>query len=333
MKKVLILIFICLSIYLFGWEIDTSAEIFYDSNILNLSEDSLDEFKNNVNNEKYDIETSDDLITAFRLHVEKQNYLTGHTQNHRVLMKYNKYWQNPLKNNYYLGYEIQQFFSKKVNLKVAYYHFADIYLNNYTSNTENSDAYHHFTYDKNVWQAELFYKFAQHFSAEYKFQYSQLFHNKYFTDYDAEVWENGAEVRYYLPQKLRLRLAYNYKISEQEQLKLDYEDKVDPSYEADVYFLGIRIPLHYRDAYFYNRTTYEARFYSSKLEEDQYHIGRQDKKWKHESVVSFDLNKTIRAKFFYEVTRRYTDSYFDFVENDKQYESYEIGLSLTTTFQ
>ncbi len=106
MKKLLILIFTCLPILLFGWEIDTSAEIIYDSNILNLSEDSLDEFKDNLKNEKYDIETSDDLITAFRLEVKNQNYLTGHTQNHRVLMKYNKYWQNSLKNNYYLGYEI-----------------------------------------------------------------------------------------------------------------------------------------------------------------------------------------------------------------------------------
>jgi hypothetical protein len=247
-------------------------------------------------------------------------------------MKYNKYWQNSLKNNYYLGYEIQQFFSKKINLKAAYYYFADIYLNNYTSNTETSGVYRRFTYDKNVWQAELFYKFAQHFSAEYKFQFSQLFHNKYFTDYDAEIWENRVELRYYLPQKLRLRFAYNYKISEQQQLKTEYEEKVDPSYEADIYFLGIRIPLHYRGAYFYNRTTYETRFYGSKLVNDEYHLGRQDKKWKYESLVSFDLTKTIRAKFFYEITRRYTDSYFDYVENDKQYESYEVGFSLSTSF-
>ncbi|HCX72095.1 MAG TPA: hypothetical protein DHM37_00065, partial [Candidatus Cloacimonas sp.] len=117
-----------------------------------------------------------------------------------------------------------------------------------------------------------------------------------------------------------------------QQLKTEYEEKVDPSYEADIYFLGIRIPLHYRGAYFYNRTTYETRFYGSKLVNDEYHLGRQDKKWKYESLVSFDLTKTIRAKFFYEITRRYTDSYFDYVENDKQYESYEVGFSLSTSF-
>ncbi|MDY6916006.1 MAG: hypothetical protein SVM86_06810, partial [Candidatus Cloacimonadota bacterium] len=173
----------------------------------------------------------------------------------------------------------------------------------------------------------------KNFSAKYRVDYSQLYHNKYFTDYDAKELGNRMEVRYYLSQKVRIIFSYNYTISEQIGDNEDFIKKIDASYESDTYYLSIRLPLHYRDIYFYNNTEFENRYYSSKFVEDTFHIGRNDKFWTHEVNLTLDITKRIRGKFFYEIKRRFTDSYYEYVEDEKNYQTYKIGIGFSTNFK
>ena len=125
MKKYQILIIFLIMIYLLPAEISfikrIEIENYYDDNILKLSDSTLEVFESGTNSDKFRLQSSDDMISSFKLDLGiKHLFAMGHTQINRIVVKYNKYWNNDFKDDYYLRLSLQQFLNRKMNLKENY---------------------------------------------------------------------------------------------------------------------------------------------------------------------------------------------------------------------
>ncbi|MCK4312966.1 MAG: hypothetical protein KAW88_09560, partial [Candidatus Cloacimonetes bacterium] len=253
----------------------------YNSNVLKLSSDDISKFKDGENPDKFKIDTIDDLITSARCEFGvKHRFLTGHTQIDKIVLKYNKFWSNEIKDDGYIGFEVKQFFSKRLNVALNYFYYPRIYLNQYKSVLDNESKYRDFTYSKNVYNARIFWKVKTKIHLNYRFEFSQLYYNKYFTEYDADNIESVIGLNFNTADWVKLGIRYSYKISD-----ADAEDAFenpetvnvikDVSYESDIYYCSFTFPeiliLFSKPVNFSSNFRLENRFYQSREIGDDYH--------------------------------------------------------------
>ncbi|MCK4695419.1 MAG: hypothetical protein KAT74_06640 [Candidatus Cloacimonetes bacterium] len=344
MKKIaLILLLFLTSTFLFAGNISFFSRIdfknYYDSNILKLSSVTLSEFEDSTNPDKFKIETSDDFVTSAKIDFGLKYHFLGHTQIDKIVLKYNKYWKNNVKDNGYLRIGIKQFFSKEINLSLNYYLYPEIYSNRYKSVLD--DDYHDYTYSKNVYNINFNWKFYSDWVLDYKFEFSQLYYNKYFTEYDAGNFASSISLGTNISGFFNLIFKYSYKVS-----NADAEDAFDnpetisqikdASYESNIYNISFSFPelivISDKKIGFYSDFSLEKRFYQSEEPGDDYHLGRDDCIMKFLSHFTYPFSEDFRLRIFYEYETRNTDSPFNYVEDDKEYSLYKSGVSLIVSF-
>lgn len=314
------------------------VETAYDNNILKLSSNDLVRFKNGYDPEKFSIKTSDDLITSAKVRLDLKHYkIAGHTQINRIALKYNKYWQNDFLDYLYLQFSLKQYLSKKFNFELDYYFYPRMFVNKYDSVLDDATHYRDFSYSKNSYIGKINYSYSYKFQINYKFEYSQLFYNKYFTEYDADNILNEIEIGVFPLDKLRIFTAYSYKISQANAANafddLQYVSQVkDASYKADMFALSADFPklvVIYAKLLDLNlKGKYERYFYQTDDQLDIYHYGRYDKVITLSSKLGFDLKKNVSLDLFYQYRFRNTSSPFLQVETDKTYNVSETGLAI-----
>ena len=315
---------------------------FYHSNILKYSQDDITEFKNNTNLAKYRIDTLDDFVTSVKIDFRlKQNFLTGHTQIYKFVYKFDKHNKNYIKDNDYVGFGLKQYLSRKLNFSLNYYFYPEIYIRQYQSVIDEENLYREFSYAKNVYTSFLNWKILPLLDLDYKFEFSQLFYNEYFTEYDAKNMENRFGLGLDITKNLEFSARYSYKTS-----NADAEDAFleperieiikDASYEANIYFgklsftkylLLFKYNLDFSSSY-----KLEQRYFQSDNPEDSYHYGRDDELIRLNNNLKITFSKKFSTKIFYNFEKRITDSFFDFVIADKEYSFYEVGSSLRFRF-
>lgn len=343
MKKnyflLLILIFCsCLYSQPFLYFSKIEVENTYNSNVLKLSSNDIATFKDGENPEKFKIDTIDDFITSARCEFGvKHSFFTGHTQINKIVIKYNKFWSNEIKDDGYLSFGIKQFFSKKMNIALNYFYYPEIYVNQYKSVLDNESEYRDFTYSKNVYNTRIFWKVKPKIHLNYRFEFSQLYYNKYFTEYDANNIENIFGLNFNPADWVKLGIMYSYRISNTDAEEAFENPETidvikDASYESDIYYCSVTFPeiliLFSKTVNFSSNFRLENRFYQSREIGDDYHFGREDIKWYIKTNLSCDLLKKYSIKFFYKYEDRETKSPFEEVETEKSYNFYEYGLSI-----
>jgi hypothetical protein len=341
MKKLLPVLFIFLGYALLMAKpldlfVDLTIESTYNSNILKLSDTDISRFKNENDTEKFKIDTLDDLvISAKAVTGIKHRKFFGHTQITKITLKYDKYINNEMKDEIMIGFGLRQFFSRKVNLYLGYFYYPQIYVNRYRGVLD--DAYHDFTYAKNVYTGKLTWKFYPKININYKFEFSQIYYDKCFTEYDADNLEHTLGFTYSASSKVRIGARYSYKIStadgEDAFENLTEIDVIkDASYEANIYNLSFTFPM----IFFINKLPldfstsirFEQRYFQSENAGDEYHLGRNDETWQVKGDLEYPLSDKWKLNGFTRFEKRVTDSpYFD-VETEKEYDLYEMGLSI-----
>jgi hypothetical protein len=320
---------------------DTELETTYTNNVLKLSQHDLDRFDAG-NESKFKLETSDDLIFSQKLEIGlKHHFLARHTQINKIVFKFNKHVQNDFLNDGYLGINIKQFLSKKINFQLSYYYYPEIYVNRYKSVLENNGNYRDFTYSKNDYNASLNWKVLDLVELTYRFSFSQLFYNKYFTEYDTQNFDNKLTAEILPKGKIRAVLAYEYKISNADG-KDAFDDPTavevikDASYDANRYSLGCVIPKLYKLGkhylYFQVGMDYEERYFQNDNENDDYHYKRDDFTFSVDSSVSYKVTKKVGLKLAGNYEERNTHSPFSSVKRDKSYDLFEVGLRVSYEF-
>ena len=214
MKKLFYLIMVLfISTIMHSKEISFFGKIdvknYYCNNILKLSSHDISRFKDGNETDKFKIDTVDVFITSAKCGLGiRHKAVAGHTQIDQLEIKFNKYWNNDIKNDGNISFSIKQFFSRKLNITIGYSYYPEIYLNRYESVLDEEAIYRDFTYLKNVYSGRIFWNFHPIMNLKYKLIFSQLFYNKYFTEYDADNIENlvGLDIK---PDNIvRINLIY-----------------------------------------------------------------------------------------------------------------------------
>jgi len=315
-----------------------TLETKYNSNILNLSLSDLDRFESGNEPDKFSLETSDDLITSAKVELNlKHRLMAGHTQINRIAVKYNKFLKNNFEDNYYIEIALKQYLSKKLNFGIFYYYHPEIYVNRYDSVLDPENIFRDFTYSKNNYIGKVNYKLNAKYQFEYRFGFSQLFYNEYFTEYDANNFENGLGIIITPVNWIRINSGYTYKISNARAGDAFSDPQQvtiikDASYKADLFDLSVIFPkvisLCSNPVDLGLSAKYEHYYFQAENELDEYHYGREDKVVTFNSDAKYKVTDNISLKYFYKYKFRDTGSPYTNVEVDKEYNLYETGLSI-----
>lgn len=346
-----LIIFICISTYSFAFADEFSLNnkiefaTYYNSNILKLSSENINEFKGNLKPERYHIKSVDDIVTSFRCELAFKHYLAfGHTQIDKIIFKYSKYWKNDIKDVKFVGAEVIQYFSKYFDISAKYFYFPYIYINHYYSLLDNENVYRKFSYSKNVYRSGMNIKFIDLIHFEYQFEYSQNYYNKYFGEYNSDDFKNTVAVTIFPYKNLRLKFRYSYKQSLAQADKA-YNDITgvneirDPSYESDIYYGSITIPIRSldfaKDLRLFTSLEFENRFFQSQYSQtiDPYHSGRKDNIFSFETSLIYPIFYIFDLKGFYIYeTRNVSAPAGNFVSDEKEYSVKKIGCSFKIRF-
>ncbi len=339
MKKILIclvLIFVSASIWSseFSFSSRITAENYYNSNILKLSESDISAFKNSENLDKFEIKSIDDFITSVKWYFNLKSRFLNHTQIFKFLLSQNRYWNNSIKNSGYIKIGLKQYFSKRINLSLNYFYHPGIYVNQYRSLLEDEDIYRKYSYKKNVYETIFDWEIHPKIKVNYRFGYSQLFYNKYFIYNDSDNFESIFRASFFPLEHLKLSLQYSYKTSEAkpEEVFEEYgiNETSDASYESNKYFFSFSFPVEiFSESFdFYTGFRFEEKFYQSLEIEDSYHVNRNEDIFTINFSLKLPVSESIDFKTYYNFVNRDTSSPFSFVEKEKEYSFYEAGISL-----
>ena len=317
---------------------DLSLRSTYSNNILKLSEYDLDKFDEGDDSGKFKLETTDDLIISPKLEIGWKNYfLAGHTQIIKFSFNYDKYLQNEIKDGLVLGLNLKQFLNKKMNFTIGYLYSPDIFVNRYKSVLGDESIYRDFTYSKNYYYGRFHYKLLPKVLASYRLGISQLYYNKYFTEYDATGWQHLFTIRLIPAKFIRCILDYEFKVSTsqaEDSFDFPYEISVikDGSYEANIYTAKLEFPkitqLMGKDISGQVGIEYEQRYFQSEYELDEYHFARDDYIFSLKSSLEYSLTKKMALQLTGSYEERNTDSPFSVVERDKSYKLIEAGINI-----
>jgi len=322
--------------------VETELETNYTNNVLKLSDHDLDRFDTGNETRKFHIETSDDLIISQKLEFGMKHYLiANHTQIDKIILKFNKHFQNDILDDGYFGLNIKQFINRKINFQLSYFYYPEIYVNRYKSVLENGSNYRDFSYSKNNYNAKLNWKATNLLELSYRLSFSQLFYNKYFTEYDADNIGSKFTAEISPQGKIRTVLTYEYKISNADG-EAAFADPAsvdvikDASYEANLYSVNYVIPKFYkiRENYFYFQVgmDYEQRYFGSDEDADEYHFDREDYMFSLDSSLSYKISSKVGLKLSAKYEERNTRSPFSNVKRDKGYDLIEAGLRIGYKF-
>ncbi len=330
MKKYLlffVILIFTLSLYSVSTTVSFNIKSYYDSNIINLSDDSRDNFIDSYNSEKYRIGSLDDWITSFNVGLAfKHRYFFNHTQKIKLRFTSDNYYYNSVKSNVKMAFSIKQYLSKRVNFGMAYSYYPKIYLRRYKSEFDTSNEYHDFTYAKNIYS--IFSNVLPIKYLEFKFgiNYSQLYYNEYFTEYDTNDTEFFGLLKTHCKDFITLQLSYGYKTSR--QINSDNDDAIkDPSADYNIYrvMLIIGVTDKLKDEF---SVKYEEKYFNTKNPDDLYHCNRKDYKTIIKNSLTYKLSDKYLLKLFGEYERRNTISNVQTVVDDKSYHTFKMGLNI-----
>lgn len=310
---------------------------YYHDNILKLSDNDLDDFENGKRTDKFgDLNSSDDFISDLNLDLGFKYYILGHTQRAELNFGYEKYYNNSIKDTYYLGFSVRQYFFKGTYAEASYRYTPEIFVNRYTP-VVGSDEYEDFDYEKNSYNIKLNYSFNQIDTDLYvKGDYDQLYYNKYFTEYDAENTSIEFGFDNNSLKFVNFGFGYRFKKSEADGEKA-YEDITptpqikDASYESNLYKVDIGLPLK-KSTKIPITVTFsfdiENRYFQSLVQEDTYHIGREETITTFRTNTYYYLTKDIRLSGFFKTEKRDVESPFKEVVEAKEYSYNSVGIGI-----
>ncbi|MCF7911189.1 MAG: hypothetical protein K9M99_01570 [Candidatus Cloacimonetes bacterium] len=303
----------------------------YDSNVVLLSGDDQDEFLNNDNPEKYLISALDDMIMNMTYSFKLKNYFfNGHTQIDELRLSFDKYLENSVKDTGYLSFGIRQYFNRKLDLSFKYYYYPQIYVRQYHSVID--DEYHKFEYSKNYYTADLKWDMHKNLTFRYGLQYSQLFFNKWFTEYDAGIITSNIYMNWQPVSRFELLCRYGWRLSDADAEEAFAEPELidvikDASYQSNIYSCDLKfkkMPLKTTLNLSYQL---ETRYFDSEYEIDTYHYGRNDYIHSIKTSIYKSLHKNLALVLKAEYGFRNTESPVPSVIDDKEYSFWKTGIT------
>ncbi|MBN2460273.1 MAG: hypothetical protein JXB60_01590 [Candidatus Cloacimonetes bacterium] len=314
----------------------------YDDNVLQLSEYHLREFGNNTNPDRYRIESSDDYISTARLELALKHYLLGgHTQRLNFRVEYDHYWRNSFMNCCSFGFSLTQYLNRQLSFQMGYSYDPDKYSDRFLSVLDTSGEYHDFTYDRNRYYAEIDWRPLPRIDLGYELDYSRLFFNEYFTEYDAALVTHNLRVKWDAMEYITVGMRYSYNTAAADAADAFPDPTAislikDATHQDDVYLFWWKCdlsPILKTELSLYNGFKYSEVYFQTENRDDTYHYSRRDCVKELHNYAELPLGNGITARVFLLSSWRSTSSVFPDVERDKEYNNLQTGIRFYYRFE
>ena len=311
----------------------------YIDNIYNLSSQDIDKFDAGNNEFSY-IETKDDLIINSYFNISRDFKSKNLEFSPFLSVHQHNYLQNNLKSTTSFKMRINKKLFNKIGIKFSYSYNPKIFVRKYIDQ-DGTGGYEDYQYDKQKFDLNGYFKINGKNFILFGTSLSQLYYNKYFTEYDGKKFSGNLGFKHSF-KPFYLKLSYSYKIFIGDDKILSSENYTgyvrDPQYESNIYSLRIlskKINL-WLPNYFRIKTasSFEQRYFRTDLSEnlDPIHSGRKDK------ILSFslgiDYNLLTNTNIFLDftnVSRKVSANYED-LSKIKNYTQNGISLGFKYSF-
>jgi hypothetical protein len=267
-------------------------QVIYDDNILRANKGTLLEFRQNAAPEKFKIETYDDMIISPKLNVALASKLVaGHEGSVRLSFTRWQYARNPIKNNDAWAIRLRQQVLARDFIEASYTYAPSAYIRElsdrppYTPRTVPI-AWVPFKSARNAFTLGYSHRFTAKLIARADVGRTIRYYNRPFLENDNWEWNGVGVATYSILSFLRLNGRYAYanvkaRAHDSTTETQEVSDDGDPSYERDLYELGVDFLPKGR---LWNVTTvsvtgqYQGYYFTADRVpwEDGLHVGRKD---------------------------------------------------------
>ncbi|MDP8209034.1 MAG: hypothetical protein P9L92_20390 [Candidatus Electryonea clarkiae] len=334
----------------FGWNLHKNTDlkflysIGYDNNILEYSDDDITKFENNTLRDTTNPESYDDLMQdlGMKIRVTSPKWLGNRKSRVYYTIKYlsfnNNSFNDRISNSFYMTQDV----TKKIDLLGSYFWIPDRYLRDYYDK-DQADIYG-CTFAYHLYSAGIRLSPTPALGIDIRYEGSQVYYNKYFTEYDSEADGFKSEIKYKLSKSLSIKGIFKKRWSD----NIGYEKstniiEVIPDYDAEYgdgsngeewFEFGVNFvkkEIFKRDWDFSLGHRIRHRYYTSEipLDEDPFHSGREH--YHQRFMLSFetDIVPMLRGGAGLEYEWRRTDSPIDRVHEVKDFDAFRFSIRLS----
>ncbi|HPV15333.1 MAG TPA: hypothetical protein PL126_06755 [Candidatus Cloacimonadota bacterium] len=206
--------------------------------------------------------------------------------------------------------------------KLLYGYYPHVYVRDYVD-TDGTGKLEHFSYERNLYRADLNVKPLKNTTVRANFRYEELFYNSYWMEYDGDAKTAGLGLRQNFPVFV-LDAMYEYRIFDNWD-----KDPEDSSYESNKYSGTLRLkdsPLDSskKDSPKWSPSlslSFEERFYGGTDPKNAYRV---DKIYTTQAGIRFKINKQFNFTLDYSHHLRNIDSPNASVRRLKPYSENQI---------
>ena len=325
------------------WRVAWRGEfgVAYVSNIFRYSDADVDDFLDGRHEEKYPVETTDDvrLEPSFDLSLVREEP-GRRTTELRLSADVRLPVINSEKSFAKLGARVKETRTRFAYVLVDYYAIPSYHIRYlWDGDADGDDPYRSCDYRKHSVRLEVGSDRSLPVDFIARLKYDYMGYNQNFVEYDSDAWTTGLVAIVRPVRGVRVDLGYALR----KLTALGYDevgetggasDDSDISYEQDEYALKVRWDVgRVRDV----RTVLtlgarlQVRFYqtSKSVEDDPYHAGREDTYWTFSARSTHQLTEETALEVFYEHRRRSSESdYNEELGSSKDYTADRVGIRL-----
>ncbi|MBN2171574.1 MAG: hypothetical protein JW819_09685 [Candidatus Krumholzibacteriota bacterium] len=337
---------------IWGWRyaISGALETQYDDNAFNYSSAYVNYFRRGELQDKFKVNTLDDVAVIPSLDVEFRRKLIplGETR-FRVKPKFYNYLSNPIKDYSEWWVYLRQYLPNGDSVELVYVYGSSKYLRQMydrapTASANDDRISEEFRFAKDNFSLNYRHKFNKTFSGTLSLDRNNYDYNKPNVESSLDTYDIGGTLYWTLSSKWRLTLDYSYRKADALGFDvagetLENSEASDGTYERDYYKAGVRwrAPKRLWFQYLNFTAKYQAFYYTATglVQDDSYHVGRKDNIYGYDLGASRGLTKNLDLDVGFAYEQRTVESPYQTwgdINEDKDYVERIYSIQFTYDF-
>lgn len=304
-----------------SWNWKTSLTNTYDDNVYRYSPGDIDNFVYHREDERFSMETYDDLIVSPSLTVFVTRRFSQNIQSRlRLSYRCNLFTKNGDRNYQTFSTFLKTTAFKKNYLQLGYFHIPEFHIRPYWDqdvsplSSDDGEKYRECDFARNLFSIKLGREVFHATRVSVHYERDILYYNQYFTEYDTKANTFGFEIVHTFNPIVRTTFEYAFKMAEAKGYDepgetKDLSDDSDISYDEDQFRGGIEfsisnyvsLPANVTLQYRLNKRYFTT---EKSLEQDPFHAGRRDTIHRFSLMTEVEIFRSLSIIGTYEYQRR-----------------------------
>ena len=303
------------------WEWKASLTNTYDDNVYRYSSEDIDNFVYHREDERFSMETYDDLILSPSLTVYVTRRFSESLQARlRLKYEYNLFVKNDERNYQAFSAFLKTTAFKKNYVQLGYFHIPEFLIRPYWDqdapplSSDDGEKYRGCDFARNLFSVKLGREVIRSTRVSVLFRRDVLYYNQFFTEYDTKANTFGVEIVHTFNPIVRTSFEYAFKMAEAVGYDEPGEtralsDDSDISYDEDQFRAEmefdisrkVSLPLDVTFQYRLNKRYFTT---DKTLEQDPFHAGRRDTIHRFSLMTDLEIYRNILIFGIYEYQQR-----------------------------